>query len=222
MAKNEQEAHEVVKPILLFVEGKDEAVLLRSFIGSAGLTQIQIVMSDGGPDIANKLGVYLKAINAETIRAVLIIRDAEEDYNSALNSTRDLLTRHKIPAPQQSGKMERGNPISGGFFIASLEASTPGCLEDICLKSKEQDDLMKCVDSFLECICDTSEKASPPRNLLSNHAKRSKARIQSYLAALHPENVSLGVAGQKGSFNYSHACFEPIRKLLIEAQETIL
>lgn len=82
--------------------------------------------------------------------------------------------------------------------------SQQGMLEDLCLKTVENQPAMKCVDIFVTCASNLKKK---PKNL-------SKTKVQTYLAAM-PEIVnSLGIGAKKGYWNFGSSELNDLKSFL--------
>jgi hypothetical protein len=82
-------------------------------------------------------------------------------------------------------------------------------LEDLCLKTVENDKAMDCVERFASCV---AALLDPPKNM-------SKAKIQVFKAhvflATQPETVdSMGLAAQKGYWDLESPCLDELKQFL--------
>ena len=77
-----------------------------------------------------------------------------------------------------------------------------GMLEDICLASISEPEILSCVDQYINCL---PEKH--PTHIMS------KAKLQVYLAAKEPE-IRLGEAAEQSLWNWEHTVFDPIKDFL--------
>ena len=65
--------------------------------------------------------------------------------------------------------------------------------------------IFKCVDQYIDCCLPHLSESSRTFN-------RSKAKIQTYLASQIPIANSLGLAAQKGCWNFEEDCFSEIKQ----------
>ena len=80
--------------------------------------------------------------------------------------------------------------------------SDKGMLEDLCLKSIENEPINNCIDTYFECI---GEK---PKEL-------SKAKILCYLASKTPLVYSIGLAAHKGYWDFEAEQFKELKDFLL-------
>ncbi len=83
-----------------------------------------------------------------------------------------------------------------------------GMLENLCLKTIEDQKIKVCVDDYISCIADCQSVEE------REHFNEAKARVQAYLAARVPLVNSLGLGAIKGYWDFEHSCFDEIKKFL--------
>jgi hypothetical protein len=87
------------------------------------------------------------------------------------------------------------------------DCENEGMLEDLCLKSVENDSVFKCAEKFLDCVNTSAKEEEKPKNL-------SKAKAQTFLAGKKEIASSTGVGAQKGYWNFDHECMNKIKQFL--------
>jgi len=135
-----------------------------------------------------------------------IIRDKDEDsYKSAFDSIVDILCRKMIfqDVPNMHGVWASGPPQIG-IFIMPGKTIKGESLEDLCLKTVEEEPAMKCVDEFSSCA---SSLKVPPKNL-------SKAKAQVFLAAQHELASSVGIGAEKGYWDLESSVLKELKEFL--------
>lgn len=193
----------LVEPRQLLVEGRDEELFFDALTRYLGIDNLQIENYQG----KDKLRPYLRAFVAtpgfDRVETIAVVRDADSNARSALQSVQDSLEAVNLPPP-------RGELISTGSNPSTIVLILPGnsehgALEDICLRALEMDPAMDCVSAFMDCV--SRSVSSPPQN-------PSKARIHAFLASREDPELRLGEAAQRGYLTWESPAFEQIKQLL--------
>jgi len=190
-------------PHLLLVEGKDDAIFFRSMMEHIGLDEFEIWNIEGKSQLGTRLRV-LKMDSAFKLNVISlgIVRDADDDPDSALRSVKSALESAGFAVPDRSLESAGSSPTVT-FMI--LPNDSPGMLESVCLKSVESDPAMKCVDSYFECL--EANYQIEPKNIY-------KAKVQAFLASRKKVGLDLRRAAQAGYWPFDHNTFDPIRSFL--------
>jgi hypothetical protein len=136
-----------------------------------------------------------------------IIRDKDED--DAFASVANIVTKAGLSPPLSHGQFSDGNPRVGIFIMPGVTVDGM-MLEDLCLKTVEDDGAMDCVEEFASCVAALPD---PPKNM-------SKAKVQVFKAhvflATQPETVdSMGLGAQKGYWNLDSPCLDELKQFLL-------
>ena len=83
-----------------------------------------------------------------------------------------------------------------------------GMLENLCLKTLAGQPIERCINEYLRCIAALS---GPDEQKLFN---APKSMVQTYLASRTPIVNSLGVGALKKYWDFSHLCFEELKRFL--------
>ena len=124
------------------------------------------------------------------VKVLAIIRDADNDANAAFKSISNILRKEGLKPATKVTQFSDGIPKIGIFIMPGN--SDAGMLEDLCLKTVENNPAMDCVRPFGNCI---SELEESPNNIV-------KAKAQAFLAAMPELANSIGVGAQKGYWNF--------------------
>ncbi len=188
---------------LVVVEGADEEHLLGALMAHMGVTGIEIHNVRGKDNFRNRLRALVQAPDFAEVKSLAIIRDADADAASALQSLRDSLIAVSLPAPTASLQLAGTNP--GVVVLILPHGQGSGTLEDVCLASVASDPVMPCLDEYLKCI--QGQVLEGPNNL-------SKARLQAFLASRRRPGLRLGEAAHQGYWQWEHEAFGPLKQLL--------
>ncbi|MDJ0557365.1 MAG: hypothetical protein QNJ68_23530 [Microcoleaceae cyanobacterium MO_207.B10] len=179
----------IEKSKLILGEGKEDVMFLSQLIEYLEINNIQ-VNSYGGKDNLNN---YLKTLplipGFSNLRSLGITRDADDSFDDASKSIEYSLKKHKL------------NEIEN--FILP-DNSSPGILEDLCLKSIDTDQI-SCIEDFFQCIeTSTSRKSN----------KISKAKIYAWLSTQEYPDKRLCEAAKAGYINWDSQAFEGLKNFI--------
>lgn len=196
-------AEDILKIKLLLGEGRDEIVFFNALLKHLGIDDVQ-VLDYGGK---SRFPDYMRTLPLRPgFRAVVslgITRDADSDARAAFDSIRGQLTNNGLPAPTASGDFAIGNPKVGVAVLP--DGNNPGMLEDLCLGSLDADHTLICVDEYFACVKDRTSRE--PGNV-------AKARLRVWLASQSRSDIALGIAAEKGLFDWSHIAFDTLKLFL--------
>ena len=208
----------IEKPRLLLVEGNDDSQFFRRLIERRhGVNEIRQtgIQIDRFAETA-KLSAFLANViapalerSALLVRAIGIVRDADNSYGSAFQSVQGALRHANLPVPNAPlenahGALGNGNGISVVAYIMP-DNSSPGDLESLCLEAVRDAPSVPCVDNYFECL---KSVGNVPR-------QESKARLRAFLAsnAANP-TLRTGDAIAAGVIPWDSPAFDDVHKFL--------
>lgn len=199
---------EIKEPTILFVEGKEEVFFFNAFINHLGLKNIQLIDMEGKTQLRDRLKALIVASGFKAkVSSLGIVRDANANPKGAFQSVCDALKTLNLPVPERP-LIPKG--ISPKITILILpKEDTPGMLEDICLKSVQNNPALFCVDQYFKCL---QEQGIPLPG------KESKAKVQVFLASRKEPGLRLGEAAQKGYWPWEDNAFDEIKSFLRKIQ----
>jgi len=191
---------------LLLVEGRDEVNLSEALIGHCLDAQPEIQVIDAGG--VHKFPKRLRAIEIDaptrpTLRAIGVVRDADDDASSAFESVCDHLRNVGYNPPGAHGEFSNGKPSIGVFIVP--DGDTPGAIETFCRRSREGDDVTKCVDEYMECL--KTRGAMQSKNI-------DKTFAHAYLAAMEDPLARVGEGARQGAWDFSSPAFAELSEFL--------
>ena len=200
MAKPAEIHHETQ----LLVEGRDGLNFFKAFVRHFGIEQVQV--QDFGS--RTELRAFLEAFVGmpgfrEKVQGIGIVRDAEGDANGAFESVRSSLRNVGLPVPSQPAVRSGVGPTAAVLILPGN--GRDGMLETLLWESLRDAPERRCVDEFLRCVTDS--RSAPVRN-------PDKARTFAYLAAGEEPRHSVGVAAQRGHWDFCHDAFAGVRQFL--------
>ena len=207
---------------LLLVEGIDDARFFSAFLRNAlNKTDVQVVQvgskDNFRPFIRNTL---IRAEGFRDLRRLGIVRDADTNAQSALQSLKGALNYSGLPAPTGPWEVADGDEVRVSVAILP-DGSEPGDLEALCLRSLQNQALTQCVDTFIDCV------ANQGPSIADN--KLAKAKVAAYLApgpvrlfeppgSIGPPRrdpgLHVGEAAEAGIWDWSSPAFEQIAEFL--------
>ena len=207
----------IEKPVLLLVEGNDDYWFFNRLIERRqGIVDIR----DSNTQIIqfaqqDKLGTFLADVivprlgaSIVTVRAIGIVRDADDSYSSARQSVEGALGQANLPVPQTptrpAVRLVAGNNINVATYIMP-DNTSQGDLETLCLKAVRDAEAMPCVNGYFDCLKSIDHL---PR-------QESKARLRAFLAA-NPADPTLlsGNAIAAGIIPWDSSAFSGVHHFL--------
>ena len=195
---------------ILAVEGKDEFYFFEKLLKVKGINNIQVIDIGGKEQFKVKFPLLCNAEGFLNVNTIGIVRDAEENKaSSAFQSICNILKRNSIPSPKSMNTIDTSFvddiTFKVGVFIMPNNIDS-GMLEDLCLESVENENVFQCIEQYFDCLKEV--------NLDSEKINVSKSKVLTYLATKKPIVNTLGLAAQKGYWDFSSSCFDDVKKFL--------
>lgn len=206
MTENKKSTNlEISEPGIILVEGKNDERFIGAFIKGMNIDKIQLI-SVGSKD---KFSKGLKSILPfiDKIKCIGIMRDAEEDPQKAIQSIQSILKNNNLPYPSRPLEISRDIDKPAIIFLV-VPPDKSGSLETLCLDSLAQDEVMRCVSLYTECLKNHNIEIDK-----FTKAKLDKLKLQVLLASKEPEK-RLGEAAEAGLLPLGSESFECIREFL--------
>ncbi len=203
--KNPFHFNEVKNDVLLLVEGIDDARFCNAILRRLGRTNVQIAFVGSKDNFRPFFNSLLpKSKGFSRLRRLGVIRDADRNATDTLRSLRDALTAAKLPAPPRAWETEHSDQLSVTLAILPDESS-PGNLEDLCLRSIGNSPESTCVDEYVKC----RENVGTP---IANN-RLAKSKVYAYLAVGKDgakPGLRLGEAAEAGVWDWGAPEFRSI------------
>jgi hypothetical protein len=193
----------ITKSKVLIVEGEEEIRVFSELIAHLNLPDIEIRDIGGKTKFRTNVRTLMITPGFHNVTSVGVIRDADDNPASAFQSVCDALQSAGFAKPTKTLQPVGDSPQVVVMILPDGE--TPGMLEDLCLKSVEEDPAIRCLDEYFECLQERLGRL--PSNL-------SKARVHAFLASRERPDLRLGEAAQKGHWPWGHPAFEQVRQFL--------
>ena len=192
---------------LLLVEGRDEAnlfgALLRHCFGAAWQQEIQIVEAGGRSAFRGNIATIRAEAESRPLRALGVIRDADDSAGSAFQSVCDALRHAGYEPPAAHGEVSSGNPSVGVFILP--DGASGGAIETLCRRSVAGGAASQCVEAFIDCLKEQGKLQSRNEDKTFAHA---------LLAAGADPVARVGEGAQQGAWDFDSEVFAPLSAFL--------
>lgn len=191
---------------VLVVEGKDDIGFFVEVLKKQNILGVYVTGLDGKNRFNEELPRFTKISGFSNITHFGIIRDKDDKsqndaFKSVANTLRKKTNLQNIPT--KHGQFATGKPRIG-IFIMPGDSIEGNMLEDLCLKTVEKHEAMSCVNEFISCVSTLKTK---PRNM-------SKAKTHAFLAVQQELANSIGLASEKGYWDFSSPVINELRQFL--------
>ena len=172
MAARVDIGEKIKKQHIIFCEGEDEKWFLIWFLNSQELADnpfysndIQVISFGGNEELSDKLELLTITPGFETIKSLLVIRDAEKNAEGAVRKIQDSLGNVQLPVPDGPGKWAIDGKKVGFLLFPNCDQSVEnGTLEDLCLsilKEEGHSIILDKVQSFLALLKEKHQRPFP-------------------------------------------------------------
>jgi hypothetical protein len=199
----------VEKTKLLLVEGTDDKDFFIVLLNQLQMREsdIQIIPVNGKEKFIPLLQLISKVEGFSALTHLGLVRDADNNAQSAFDSLANSVKKVGLMPPTKGDtfRMDKTG-VSVGIFIMPKKFEE-GMLEDLCLASVQESEVMPCINRLVECLKETLPKEQQPKNF-------SKMKAHAFLAAM-PEMVNtIGLGARKGYWDFNAACMKDIKDFL--------
>jgi hypothetical protein len=191
---------------LLVVEGVDELNFFQSLIRHTGISGIQVLPIGGKAKLQDKLKLLKSSPNFEAVMTIGVVRDSDNDPESAFKSVRSALRNAGLSVPKRVLTFSDGDPRIMVMVMPPNKEGTNHMLEDLCLEAVKDDPAMRCVDQYIECLKE--------QNITHTDNRTAKARLHAFLASQREPDLRLGEAAQAGYWPWDQPTFDPVKGFL--------
>jgi hypothetical protein len=189
---------------LLLGEGEEESRFFGALLKHIDLTGIQVAQTGGKGERMHRFLKTLPSLPGFSLLSSLgVARDADHDTAAAFQSVCDGLRSADLDAPSGPGIWTSG-PLRIGVFILP-DCTSEGMLETLCLKSVANDQAMRCVEGYFECVQREADRM--PGNMW-------KARTHAWLSSQVIPDKRLGEAAEAGYWPFDAPAFIELRGFL--------
>lgn len=191
---------------LILVEGKDEVNFFKALLKKIGI-ESDVYDYEGKRNFnKKKFGAIKNSPGFENVKSLVLTMDADNSVENTYECIKNVLGENETVCPANLNEFVEDNGIKVGVYIMP-DCENQGMLEDLCLKSVEEEDLLRCAEGFLKCVDSSVSDEEKPKNV-------SKAKAQTFLAGKKEIVKSVGLGAQKDYWNFDHECMSKIKVFL--------
>ena len=204
---------QIQTPGLIWCEGPNDFAFFRRMVGYLGLNdRLRVEQFEGKPNIPTYLEIIRLRPGFSELKALGIVRDADEDAAGALQSVQHHLRLNGLVAPVRAGAPEAGVCFDGlvrsvGIFLAP-DGLERGALESLYLRSIELSPTVDCAKAFMQCVT--------PHLQSSLVAHLAKVEFYTWLAASESPGILPGQAMDANIIDRNNPAFDPIKAFLTQ------
>lgn len=209
---------QITSDYIILCEGKDVTNFLYYYLRSDALKEdgrfhsIE-ALNFGG---INELSVFLRNLknmeHFDTVKRIMILRDAETNVQQAIDMVRGALRRADLPVPRtcnQWSEERQGLRSSFTLLPTCSDHPTTGTLEDLCweiLKEQENNGLRGEVQQFVGHVKNVYQTIV---------AHEHKSKLHTFFS-VNEDFISLkiGEAARVGAFDWNHEKLKSLRELI--------
>ena len=211
----------IKKQYLIICEGVDTERFIISYLNNSSLesdprfgNDIQTFDMGGISDLGRFLSTLKNLEGYESIKQLLILRDAETSVQSAIQSIKNALQANDLPVPDECNqwKSDDGCSIKIAFSLLPNCSKSPesGALEDLCwaiLKDEDAEKQKADVQSFISNIIEKYDS-------IGSH--EHKSRIHTFFS-INKNYISLkiGEAAKAGAFDWNSEHLMPLKEVIL-------
>ena len=192
------------KRYILLVEGPDDAAVFSALCRELGIKHLEINAVWGSSKF--KPAIYVTA-KIKRLTSLGIVRDADDNGQSAFQSLQSSLKRNNLPVPRQPAIPTTGTtPRVTIMIMPPAPLGTNRALEDVLYASIDTPEISAIVDGY---IAEMEAQGITFREL-----DHTKVRIHAFLATYDPPGMTIVEAVRFGLFDWSHPAFDPLKAFL--------
>lgn len=207
----------IIKPCLVVCEGADAFNFFLPFLdkhiqsGRNAWENIQVSEFGGNSGLEKCLEIVRKDSSYPTLKALLILRDAEQNAATAVSEIKRALRRMNMTTPDTVNAFSGPAPAIAYSLFPSFNAVDSGTLENLCMKLICEDcypALSADIDAFLGQVESSHGKAFP---------RKHKSQLHSYFSVCDKfVGLKLGEAAKSGAYDFWKPAAQPLIALFDE------
>jgi len=192
------------KAKLLLVEGTDEEKAFTRMLSEWKIEDIQIHPLNGKSSFKDKLSAVVKDDGFMNVISIGIIRDADECAQSQFQSVQDALRDLSLPIPEKINQTKKDGRLLVRVFIMP-NCNSDGAMESLFVEAIKDDRIYSdCISSFKDCVIN--------RGAILGY----KNEAYMFISTRKEPDVRLGISVDRGDWDLSHPCFNPLKSFLRE------
>lgn len=195
---------------IMLVEGLDEQKFFVSLLEKIGINDIQIIEHGGKENFKKFLPVLINNPGFDSIKTIVVIRDADNSVAAALQSIQHCLSKNSLPSPKENSSFIESGLMKVGVFILPGDQDF-GMLESLVLNSIANCDVIDESNAYIDRLI---HKFTESQKIDQIPANQFKARMHAYFAGKPKYVPNIGIAAEKGYIDFSSTVFDPLKNFL--------
>ena len=198
------------KPVVLLVEGRNPLEFIKRVFREQ-LNRVEIVDYGSKDKLSRGVTLVSKASGfREYVRRIGVIRDAEADTRTAIQSVQSALQGAKLPVPPRPAEMaaDSDKMVQTAFLIMPTGEDS-GCFEHALLAAFADAEIRRCADAFLKCV---PQPAKAANWALDNWL--AKAKVHALIAVSKKPEHTLGESGEAKLWDKSRPSLKVVGEFL--------
>lgn len=213
MSSDKNKKIRIERSKLLLVEGKDAERFSFYACETYRPETIQVLDFGGIRDLTKFLSGFKLFPDYEKVETIVILRDAEKNALSAVDSIKSSLKKEGFAVPKKPCEFTSSSPriaymVLPGFGkdIEGKDFLPAGTLEDLCIEIVNNDPIIECVDQYLQCVQYKNSKLAHPH----------KAKLHAYLAGKNEYvGLKIGEAAKARAWDWEHQKLKPFKQVIM-------
>lgn len=204
---------------LILCEGKDAQRFMIYYLNSKALADnkqyseaVQVEDFGGNEQLSSALKLWSKDPEFLNLKSLVVLRDAETDAQSAVDSIKSAFRKADLPVPACPHQFETDGSLKTGFLLFPECSSNlkNGALEDLCLSILEESEVsgISEIDGFLSDLEKREIRTFP---------RRFKTRLHTYFSITDDfVSLKIGEAAKAGAFDWNSSKLDQMKSFLEE------
>jgi len=166
----------------------------------------------GNEELPTLLSDIKKYPGYDDAASMIIIRDAESNYKSAVQSVKSALANSGLPVPSEPNEIAQGDKMKVAFslFPSLSNNERNGTLEDLCIENLKEDNIKPLLGDINSFLLDLESKG---RHFTWPH----KAKIHTYFSVTDDfVSKRIGEATKAGAINFECSEMNTLKELFIK------
>ncbi len=185
---------------------------------------MQIINTEGKEKFKREFKFISKMENFSNVNIIGIILDGDNSVENTFNSICDVINNCNYHPPKKLNEFSNNNPKIGIYVMPNNKEN--GMLEDLCLKTVENNPLINCVNDCINCAnklyendkvynyFNEIEYFNNKKFINKKISNIAKTKAQIYLALMPKICNSVGVGANKSYWNINSEHLNNLKRFL--------
>lgn len=178
---------------------------------------IQVMDFGGNENLFNYIETIKKMEGFDSVKSILVIRDAETNYIKAQNDIKAALAKAKLPVPEHTYEWADGN-IKTAYLLFPIYSQEPvnGTLEDLCLSVLSEENSSSVLDKINTFVSDLKS------GMKREFPHEFKTKLHTYFSITDKYvSLKIGEAAKAGAFDWNSSKLNSLRAFIESMREHI-